>query len=371
MNSLVASLLLLSALPGRPDPPTDAAFNEQIRKLDAKNDRAARLDAVSWLNSNSREKNAGVAIPALERCIRDDPDREVRRQAVLSLGLIAKHQDRACPLAVVEALLDKEDLVRWQASECAGLFKAYAPGSVEVLLRGAQSEDAEQRSTNLLHLGRAAGKDPKALEVIQKARRDKVFDVRHTAHCALFLANDKLDEFLVYLIRLREEPDAVLAPVPDDAEAQKRDRAQRNLILIGSAMRFMEWSERRADELAPLLLKLLDDKSPVLRRGGANLIGATAVKVDLSREPGVGVLDSFKGDGIGALLPYIEPDAAVKPGPVERAKPPEPSKAALLFEKLKAEDRLRELRDKDPDRGVRDAARNALARLAAVKPKKE
>ena len=41
-------------------------------------------------------------------------------------------------------------------------FKAFAPGSVDVLLRGVKSARAEVRSDCLLILGRAAGKDRRA-----------------------------------------------------------------------------------------------------------------------------------------------------------------------------------------------------------------
>ena len=52
------------------------------------------------------------------------------------------------------------------------------------------------------------------------------------------------------------------------------------------------------------------------------------------------------------------------------AKPPQKSRVAVRLEALKVEERLRKLRDEDPDRSVRDAARQALARLAGVQGKK-
>src|SRR5262249_12964966 len=196
---------------------------------------------------------------------------EVRRDAVLALGLIANKLGKPCPLAVLEALLDKEDEVRWQAMACTPLFKTFAPGSVEVLLRCAKSESADVRGDSLFLLALAGGKDPKVLGVIEKAKQDQTFLVRHTAYCAMFRANDQLDEFLAYIIRAREDPDAVLSPAPENREMREREKSMTNLFVLGSAMRVIEWSERRADELAPALLKLLGDKSPVMRRGAANL----------------------------------------------------------------------------------------------------
>jgi hypothetical protein len=369
-------LLTLLLLPGLSrgqigPPPTPAEVAEQVGRLDPKNDKAARLDALKWLNANSRAKNAAGAIPPLERCIRNDPDGEVRQNAVLALALIAEARDRPCPLAVVEALHDKVDNVRWQAAACTPLFKTFASGSVEVLLRGAKSEKADLRSSSLLLLARAAGKDKKALAVMEKAKRDKVFDVRHCAHIALFIARDRLDEHLPYLIRVREDPASVLTPGPVDPEVAKKERTQRNLILIGTAVQFIEWSDTRADELADVLLKLLADESAVMRRGSANLIGATAVKVELAK-PGKGNPYALPGtpaeSWFPSIAPYIDSEGAVKLKKEE--KPPEPSKVALRLEKLKVEEKLTKLRDHDPDHSVREAADRALKRLASVSWKK-
>lgn len=346
--------------------PTELEFKEQIQRLERAKDKATRLESLRWFNRHAGADHAALALPALERCVRDADEMEVRRDAVLVLALIAKRRDKPCPLSVVEALLDKEDEVRWQAGASTALFQAFAPGSVEVLLRCARSENAGLRGDSLLILARAAGKDRKVLDTIEKAKQDRAFEVRHSAHCALFRATDRLDEFLLYILRVREDPDAVLRPAPEDAELRKRERAMRNLFLIGSSMQLIEWSEKRADELAPLLMKSLEDKSPVLRRGAANLIGATAVKVDL---PASGKLE---GDWFSKLAPYLEKD--VLPDPLKKDTPtekrPQKSRVATRLEKLQADSRLRKMRDNDPDRSVREAARFALDRLASVQEKK-
>jgi hypothetical protein len=365
--AVLLSLVLAAGARAPVEPPSDDAVSEQVRRLEAKNDKAARLDALKWLNQNARHKNAALAIPALERCVRQDPEPEARREAVLDLGLIAKTLEKPCPVVICEALLDKVDEVRWQAAASAAPFKTFAPGSVEVLLRGGASEKAEVRSSTLLVLARAGGKDKKVLDVIEKAKQDQVFDVRHTAHCARFVATDKLDDFLPYLIRLREDPDSLFTPGPEDSETGKMERAQRNLIVLGSAMQMIAWSEDRADDFAAALLKLLDDKSAVTRRGAAKVIGAAAVKVEfLPKKPDFASPDPV-GGWANAVLPFVDLEAAAKTKPED---PPQKSTVALRLEKLKVEEKLRALRDKDADRSVRDAARLALERLAAVNEKK-
>lgn len=354
---------------------TDAALAEQLRSLDPKKDKAVRLNALQWINQKAGAKNAALAVPALERCIRDDPEGEVRQRAVAALSHLANRLGRPCPLAVTQALCDPVDLVRWEAAAWAGTFKGFAPGSAKVLLRGVTADKADVRSTCLLLLARAAGNDPKALDAMNKAKKDKVLDVRHSAHIALFIARNKLDEHLPYLIRVREDPESVLTPAPADSALAKLERAQRNLFLLGIAMQVIQWSETRADELAAVLTKLLGDDLAVMRRGAVNLIAASVVKVELAaRRKGapLGFADMPKDGWSSTILPYLDPEGAAKRGKETRPKErPQKSKVARCLEKLKVTDRLRKLCNDDPDRSVREAARAALERLAALNEKKQ
>jgi hypothetical protein len=371
----LALVLSVGVAHGQSDPPAkDPPLAERLRGLEAKNDKAQRLQTLDWLNQKVDEPNAPLVVAALERCLREDPEGEVRQRAVGALCHWANRLGRPCPLAVTQALSDSVDEVRWEAAAWAAVFKTFAPGSTEVLLRGVNSDRAELRSTSLLLLARAAGKDPKALDAMEKATNDKVFDVRHSAHLALFRARDRLDEHLPYLIRVREDPALVLTPGPADTEIAKQERAQRNLFLLGIATQVIEWSESRADELAGVLMKLLDDKSAVMRRGAANLIAASAIKVELpAQRPGdpFGLAGLPKDGWAGSILPYLDPEGAAKrekdARPEER---PQKSKVAGCLEKLQVEDRLRKLRDDDPDRSVRAAASRALEQLAGLKEKK-
>jgi hypothetical protein len=360
---------------GQSDPPAkDPPFAERLRGLEAKNEKTQRLQTLQWLNQKVDEQNAALAAAALERCIREDPEGEVRQRAVAALCHWANRLGRPCPLAVIRALSDSVDEVRWEAAAWAAVFKTFAPGSTEVLLHGVTADKAELRSTSLLLLARAAGKDPKALEAMEKATEDKVFDVRHSAHLALFRARDRLDEHLPYLIRIREDPASVLTPGPADSEVAKEERAQRNLFLLTIAMQVMEWSESRADELAGVLMKLLDDKSAVMRRGAANLIAASVNKVELpAQRPGdpLGLAGMPKDGWASSILPYIDPEGAAKREKDARpAERPQKSKVARCLEKLQVDDRLRKMGDNDPDRSVREAARHALEQLAGLSEKK-
>jgi hypothetical protein len=345
--------------------PTEAEFLEQIRHLEGKNNLRTRLEAVGWLSMHTRAATALVVLPALERCIRTDPDKEVRQRAVSSLAHIARRLDRPCPLVIAEALLDREDFVRWQAVACTPTFDRFAPGCVEVLLRGVESDLADVRSTCLLVLARAAGKDRKAMAALERATHDKVFDVRHSAHLALLTANDSLDEFLPYLLCLREDPAAVLSPASADPEMHKKEREQRNLFVIGLQFRVYEWSETRADELAAAVMKRLADPSAIMRRGTANLIAAAVVKVVLAPKKDLfSPLDDLQRDANKELFKFLTPSVGPQAFPEAKKAPrAEKSKVALRLEQLHVAESLRRLRNQDPDGAVRAAARNALERL--------
>jgi HEAT repeat protein len=364
-HAMIVVAVLAGQLPG--EPITEAMTQEKIRLLQH-DDKAERLKAVKWFNAHSRAKNAALALSALERSAKGDKVMEVRREAVLALGLIAYNLKKPSPMVLFEALLDKEEEVRWQAQHCISLFKEHPPAAVDILTRCANSEDASFRSMAVLELARVAGKVKKVLDVIEKAKSDKLFQVRNNAHVAAFNATDRLEPFVVYLIRVREDAEGVLSPAAGDSELRKQEMTLRNLMMISGAMQTIGWSEKRPDELAEILMKLLKDPSPTMRRGAAHVIGAAVVKTEIPG-PKHGLFEH--------ILPHIEqdnlfqspdsPKSAKKPAP---PKPPEKSKVALRLEKLGVEARLRELHDRDPDRSVRDAARFALERLTSVQKKK-
>jgi HEAT repeat protein len=375
MNTIRMLILLFmlaffpSNVLGQNQTPKKDSLADQIRVLDPKSEKAARLNAIQWLNRNTNEKDADLVVPALERCIREDPEGEVRQHAIRTLCQLVKKMKHPCPLAVVKAMYDPVDETRWEAAVWAGLFSSYAQGSTEILLRGAKSEKAELRSTSLSFLARAAPKDPKALEAMERAKKDKDLDVRHTAHTSMFKAKNNLEEHLQYVIRLYEDPGSILSPGPLDSDAANKERMLRNLYMVGTSMQVFELSERRADELAAGLVKLLDDNSAMKRRCAVNLIAGSAVKVELKTDRGP--FDGPFGQSFPSLIPYTDPVDDPKQKKVEnKVERLQKSKTFVCLEKVKIEERLRSMAEKDPDATVRDACKSALERLAKLSDKK-
>jgi hypothetical protein len=358
-------LLPLDAAPAQPPAtPTDAEVRERMEQLDRKKVQPARLEALRWLRNHAAAKKVAMAIPVLERTIREDPVSEVREEAVLALFHIARKHKLPCPLALVEAIFDEEFFVRQDAASVSTQFSTFAPGTVELALRGSWSEDTETRSCGLNLLALAAPRDPKALAVIETAKNDRNFQVRHNAHCFKFLATGRLEEYLVWLIRVQED-DRVLDPIPKEEELRKREECVRNLAILGSAQTILEWTEKRPDDLADALLVLLEHKSSVVRHGAVRLIRATAVQSDLSKPK--------SGENLVSKVPsFLFPESesgAPKPGGQPKPRL-EMSKVAARLQERKVRERLEKLSQKDPDSAVQGAALLALDRLArlGVKP---
>jgi len=366
-SHLAAVVLALVAHVGllREEPPvTEAEFRQQIQRLDRKNDQAGRLKALKWIAEHPAAKQAELAIPALEHLIRKDPDEKIRDEALLAISKVARKQGKPCPLVLLEAVLDDDVGVRQSAGTVSEFFTTYAPGAVPVLLRGVWSEDAGIRSDCLRLLACAGPRDQVVLAVIETAMHDRIFQVRHNAHCAKFRATNNLGEFLGWLVRLQEDEEGVLYPLPEEKDLRAQERTVRNLAVIGSATLIIEWCDKRPDELAAALLQLLDSKSPLVRRGAARLIGAAFVKVN-PPQPGK------SGDDFSRqALSYLYHDTKSPKTGDETGRRAEKSKAGVCLEKLNVRDRLAKLSADDMDPAVRRAARDALGQLALVQKKK-
>jgi hypothetical protein len=361
---LFVALFVALAIRAEP-PPTKADFDNQIAKLTPGATKEDRLTVAKWLQNNYRSEHAPRTISLLEELARKDPESTVRQTAVAALVHIAHRHDVPCPLGLILALRDPVDEVRWMASVLGGPYeRRMAPGAFDALLAATADERAEVRSIALIHLSQAAGKDPKGRAVIEKAKADKNFDVRNSAHIAWFKVTDDMAEFLAYTIRVREEPQRVLNVLPEGSEEAKTQQYQRNMFILGSASRIADWNEDRPDALAVGLLKLLEDKSALIRRGAVDLMGNSAQRIEKVKTPEGPFGTPLHSNPFEAIFPYIETGTPV---PKEKPSPqPLPSKTYASLLARKADVRLYDLAAKDPDETVRASARQALSRWREI-----
>jgi len=346
MMSLCSSALLLLLLPlhsaATADDSLETRFREQVRQLDPRKSKKERLAALKWIENHLKREEAARAVPALERCLKKDPDADVRGQAVQHLAMIAFYRKQPCPLVVVETMLDPDAGVRNLAGSCAWMFKTFSSGAVPVLLRCMKSDDPEDRNTAVTLLGRAGGKSEKTVQVVGEATRDKEYFVRHNARIALFSLSDKLEDIVPYCVRVQIELPAS-APRPERTEEVKRDRDRRGLLLMASLMKLADLLESRPDECAKLLKALLQDRAASTRRATAFTL---AEMVRVAREKNFAA------------------ETKLTPTPEDMFKPFVASVTVLRKQKVDAI--LKKLSDDDPDTGVRATARRALREFEAA-----
>lgn len=235
-----------------------------IRQLAKDQPKKVRLAAVKGLAS---AKGAGVvkAVDALVTACKDG-DAEIRAEAVRVLGTVLFLNKRQCHRALLEAMSDEVASVRLEAVTYVGILAESLPReAVPMLLALACHRSPEMRSGILPTLGRAAGKDQIVLAVLKQATHDRVFRVRMNAVAGLWNATEDLSMLVPHWLLLQE-------PAPQDADEQ--EKTFRALAGVFVAQQFHDLGKTRPAETATVLLSLLADDSPVIRRGAARMLGA-------------------------------------------------------------------------------------------------
>jgi HEAT repeat protein len=375
-HALLATLAALTLLTGQGRCGEKRSEGEellaQLRRLEPGQSRDDRLGGLEWLQKHDLRGRAGMAIPAVERCLLKDPDPSVRARAAQALAHLALvRRPRVCPLALLKALEDREGKVREGAMTAALAFEEFAPGSPDQLVRCAADKDPSVRGFAVLTLAIAAPKDERALRVARAACADPHFSVRHDAHIAVYRITKKLEDIVPYCLRTQaefvDEP-----PLPEGATAaEKQERARKNLQVIGAITHLFRLGDEHPAEVARLVIAQLDDTSPAARRGAANFVKGQ-VKWRLERPKYATFLTPSAT--AEALLPYVEDPLrppAKKNQIKEKEKPPPdpPSKLEVRLVELGVAERLARLRDRDPVPAVRTAAREALEVLDSAKKK--
>lgn len=338
--------------------PTAEVVREQIRRLDPRRDTSERRTALAWLSRRADSERTDAAIPALERCVRNDPEPDVRRRAIATWARLELRRKRPCPAGLVEAMLSPTDEVRWEAGVWVGQFREFALGAIPVMLRGAKSATPDIRGNILFPLARAARKDRRLLAVIRGRTKDADWDVRDCAHLALYRATDQVEDYLLYLARERHAARKAGPGGEGESAEAKRLRERRNLLLIGAAGLLSEWLATRPKDVARVACRMLDDEAASERGAAANLVAefANLNRLVKSTPRGVG-----KKQGVPSLAPLVE-----------NTRQEQAARTAQLAKQLRELGvfrRLTALAERDPEKEVRRAADEALRALKGSPPR--
>ena len=311
-----------------------------VAVLQSKGTVEAKGAALHFLEKlKTREVHA--AIPAMEALLDAKESPSLRCSTAYALGGLAYHHKLPCPRSLVKALLDQDEEVAESASTMVGISSRFHQDSLDLLLQACRSPSSQVRSSIIFVLPIAERNDPRVKAMLLNAQTDINPNVRGNAHVALFKLTDQLEPYLTHLIKAQEVPDEVFGKVDNTTDAGKRDETVIRLYQLSAAMRFVEFSEHRAQEYSLLLCKFLDSREVPLRWGAIRLAKASFRKIDVE----------------SAL------NANKTPNPVRERF----TKSAAILLQLDILGRLTQLEKHDPERHVRTYAGEAISEIRLVR----
>jgi hypothetical protein len=171
------SPLYFSALLGKEGEHDGHSTSYWMREMSSADDET-RWHAIFSLGAIG--PNAGEAVPALAKVLREHPDGRTRNEAALALSKMAPASKSAVP-SLADALSDKDYIVRWNAAMALFQLRTEARSAVPALIKAVKDES---NKTNLgvfmstihevaaLALGRASAGTPDAVPVLLEALKN-------------------------------------------------------------------------------------------------------------------------------------------------------------------------------------------------------
>lgn len=251
---------------------TDDPIASAIDRLADTHPTQERVAAAQWLR-NSEDPQALTAIDALATLC-DADDAEVRNAGVLAMGTLCMRHGRECPLALIRAMFDADDLVRANAGGMASLFKKLPPSSVPILLEHAASPDPQVRCHALVSLGRAGGNNRTVSAVLRQGVHDRDVFVRTHAVAGLWHATGDLSQVVPHWLRFIHE--SRIPNRPSNEQAENLAAIGRQLAGTGAVELLQEQGRKHPEMLCEVLIRLLGSGPPEIRRGAAEQLAVMA-----------------------------------------------------------------------------------------------
>ena len=250
-----------------------------IKRLASDNDKHDRIAAAGLLRESEdvRTLEAREALATL--C--QDEDAEVRNAGVLALGTLCERHGRACPLTLIDAMFDADELVRTNAGGLVSLFDKLPRAALPILFEYAADPDPERRSDALVSLGRAGANDPTVLIVLRQAVRDRDVMVRTHAVAGLWHATKDLSEVVPHWLRFID--DAQTQNDPDARRTAAERSAVGRLAAFGAAELLDTHGGTDPDRLGKVLVDLLDSDLPAIRRRATERLGKLAADSEAAK----------------------------------------------------------------------------------------
>jgi HEAT repeat protein len=265
MLALLASLILFPA----EETESVMALLEKARPA---NPKEVRIEAIGDLEK-AHIKNPEQVCRLLEQYVGEE-DVEIRSAALISLGLIASGAKMECPLAIVEAIDDKDEGIRSNTQGLVYMFERFPAEATPLIFKAADSEETDLRDFAGIALPRVAGKTPEVIKKLETLMNDPNEFVRHSAHIGHHNATKDFEAFLTFLLDFSSD---LNPPHPLETEQQRKDQLRRNLNRLGAGVVFYNAARERPKELVKILLTNLSHKEPTVRQAALRQLRAMAI----------------------------------------------------------------------------------------------
>lgn len=253
----------------------------RLKSDQPKDVRLAAAKALMRMEKPPVEKSA----PILRAWLKEK-DSDFRAAALESLTVELMLTKGECPVEALELMFDKVDSVRWNAATCVSCLDKFPKTAAPLLLRAATHEDRAVRDVVPRALVRAAREHRRTVPVLMALTRDKDMLVQAHAFEALFDATQDFDLVVPYWLRTDESYQrSVEEHKSVQNGARRKDPELESVPPLEYAKKLLEeYGKKEPEKLGNCLIKLLKDKSPVIRRGASRTLGAMAADEKASKE---------------------------------------------------------------------------------------
>ena len=248
-----------------------------LEKLNSSQPSEARIKALQQIQGTRKEDAVRFDRSLLnqieEAC--SDENAKVRDAAVHAYAVICLHREMICPQVLMDRLGDDDRTVRSAASTYVPILK-HTEASATCLLPMIESSDHRVRNAVVSTLITLKSTKPRFVELLRKATSDAYFGVAHNAHIGLYETTGELEPLIRYAVAGIEEHAAHVQK--EDAgeltDEESLDSTYREILAFSCASIVRREGEKRPKAVAKIVISMLKDPSPLVRRSAARNLGA-------------------------------------------------------------------------------------------------
>lgn len=242
-----------------------------INQLDSSQSDETRLEALGIL-IKSKSPELKSAFDAVRACIKDE-DGEIRAAALNTAAVIGMIYKLPCPREVVETAFHDDPATRHLGSSFIGVFDEVPAELIPLLLRAIEHEDSFVRQSVAAPLGQSGSKDERTAPALKKAIKDKEISVRLQAYSGLIHATGEYEFAIPFWVETSDGCHDNVPYNPETGEGDMYSEEHETFEGVASASSLRHRGGAHPKEVGTILLKLLGNESPKIRRSAARALG--------------------------------------------------------------------------------------------------